>query len=292
MTSRMFLPISIVLAGSCVYAEPQPVPPPPPAPPDRVVIAQSSGGSFLGIGVTEVDAERAKALNLKEERGVEITRVEEDSPAARAGLKTGDVVLEYGGQRVEGTEQFVRLVHETPAGREVKISISRNGSMQTVMAKTGSRKAAAQRGWMVRPGDGFSFELPDVRMPDVPQPLMGWRNATLGIEGESVDSQLAQYFGVKQGVLVRSVLKGTAAEKAGLKAGDVITKVDSTQITSPRDISSALRPVASKNSAAVALTRERREMTINVAIEPDKQGADAFPPRTKSVRVHLIEPLD
>jgi serine protease Do len=287
MKFKTFLPISVVLAGSSVYAEPpQPLPPPPPAPPDKVVMAPVGGGSFLGIGVTEVDSERAKALNLKEERGVEITRVEEDSPAARAGLKTGDVVLEYGGQRVEGTEQFVRLVHETPVGREVKISISRNGSMQTVIAKTGSRKAAAQRGWMIRPGE-FSFE-----MPDVPKPLMGWRNAMLGIEGESVDSQLAQYFGVKQGVLIRSVLKGSAAEKAGLKAGDVITKVDSTQISSPRDISSALRPAASKNSAAVTLTRERREMIINVNIEPDKQSGEAFPPRTKSVRVHLIDPQE
>src|SRR3979409_1350361 len=112
MKFKTFLPISVVLAGSSVYAEPpQPLPPPPPAPPDKVVMAPVGGGSFLGIGVTEVDSERAKALNLKEERGVEITRVEEDSPAARAGLKTGDVVLEYGGQRVEGTEQFVRLVH-------------------------------------------------------------------------------------------------------------------------------------------------------------------------------------
>jgi hypothetical protein len=68
--------------------------------------------------------------------------------------------------------------------------------------------------------------------------------------------------------------------------------VDSTQITSPRDISSALRPSASKNSAAVTLTRERREMTINVAVEPEKQSGDAFPPRTKSVRVHVIEPVD
>jgi serine protease Do len=284
MTFKILLPISVVLAGSSVYAEPPQPLPPPPAPPDKVVIAPVGGGSFLGIGVTEVDAERAKALNLKEERGVEITRVEEDSPASRAGLKTGDVVLEYGGERVEGTEQFVRLVHETPVGREVKISISRNGSMQTVIAKTG-RKVASQRGWMIRPGEGFSFE-----MPDIPQPLMGWRNATLGIEAESVGSQLAQYFGVKQGVLVRSVLKGSAAEKAGLKAGDVITKVDSTQITSPRDISSALRAAASKNSATVTLTRERREMTINVNIEPDKQSGDTFAPRTKSV--HLIDPQE
>ena len=81
--------------------------------------------SFLGVGVAEIDADRAKALNLKEERGVEIKRVDEESPAAKAGLKENDVVLEYNGQRVEGAEQFTRLVRETPAGRQSKLLISR-----------------------------------------------------------------------------------------------------------------------------------------------------------------------
>ena len=81
-------------------------------------------GSFLGIGVQEIDSERAKALNLREERGVEVTRVEDDSPAAKGGIQTGDVVLEYNGDRVEGVEEFMRMVRETPPGRDVKLSIS------------------------------------------------------------------------------------------------------------------------------------------------------------------------
>src|SRR5512139_2437444 len=73
----------------------------------QINITTSSSRSYLGVGVAEINADRAKALKLKEERGVEITRVEDDSPAAKAGLKVGDVVLEYNGQRLEGTEQFV-----------------------------------------------------------------------------------------------------------------------------------------------------------------------------------------
>ncbi len=239
-----------------------------PAPqPEKIVVAAIGSGSFLGIGVSEIDAARAKALNLKEERGVEITRVEEDSPASRAGLKTGDVVLEYGGQAVEGTEQFVRLVRETPVGREVKISISRNGSLQTVVAKTATRKTGPQKAWLFRSGDGSSFEMPEMHLPDIPTGLMGWRSAALGIEGESVSSQLAQYFGVKEGVLVRSVLRGSNAEKAGLKAGDVITKVDSTTVLNARDISGAIRSSGSKKSVAIVLTRDHREMTINVNLD-------------------------
>src|SRR5687767_9704587 len=80
----------------------EPQPPLPPPGPERVVIARSGNGSFLGIGVQEIDADRAKALNLREERGVEVTRVEDDSPAAKGGIRTGDVVLEYNGDSVEG----------------------------------------------------------------------------------------------------------------------------------------------------------------------------------------------
>ena len=270
---RMAMPVAAALAGNVLLGfapEPQPAP-------EKIVITSAAGaGSFLGIGVSEIDADRAKALKLKEERGVEITRVEEDSPAARAGLKTGDVVLEYGGQRVEGTEQFVRLVHETPVGREMKISISRNGALQVLTAKTGSRRSDVPKAWMFRSGDAFPFELPETpRLPDIPKVLMGWRSAVLGIEGESVDSQLAQYFGVKEGVLIRSVLKGSAGEKAGLRAGDVITKIDSTAISNSREISGALRSGGAKKPISVTLTRERREMTVGVSLDDEKQSQSA-----------------
>ena len=79
------------------------------------------GGTYLGVNLAEIDANRAKELKLKEDYGVEITRVEENSPAEKAGVKAGDVVLEYNGQRVEGMEQFGRMVRETPPGREVKL---------------------------------------------------------------------------------------------------------------------------------------------------------------------------
>src|SRR5271166_5596536 len=82
----------------------------------------SSGGSrYIGVMVQEIDSERAKELKLREEYGVEVTRIEPDSPADKAGLKVGDTVQQYNGQRVEGMEEFKRLVSETPAGREVKL---------------------------------------------------------------------------------------------------------------------------------------------------------------------------
>src|SRR5215472_10235941 len=91
----------------------------------RIVAVQSAGTSYLGIGVVNIGADRAKALNLKDQRGAEVTHVDENGPAAKAGIKEGDVVLEYNGTPVEGIEQLVRMVFETPAGRQVKLVIWR-----------------------------------------------------------------------------------------------------------------------------------------------------------------------
>jgi serine protease Do len=107
---------------------------------------------------------------------------------------------------------------------------------------------------------------------------MSWRNSSLGVEAESLgETQLADYFGVKQGVLVRSVIKGTAAEKAGLKAGDVLVKVDATPVSTPRDITNALRAsrTAGKTALPVALVREHKDMTLQVAMPEVKSPAPA-----------------
>src|SRR5579864_6497722 len=120
-----------------------------------------TGGTYLGVNLCEISSDRARELKLKEAYGAEITRVEENSPAEKAGLKTGDVVLEYNGQRVEGMEQFGRLVRETPAGREVRLLISRNGATQTIPATVAARKVKA----MNFPG----VEIPEIHIPDMPQ---------------------------------------------------------------------------------------------------------------------------
>jgi serine protease Do len=246
----------------------EPQPPVPPPGPERVIVTQRGSGSFLGIGVQEIDSERAKALNLREERGVEVTRVEDESPAAKGGIRIGDVVLEYNGDKVEGVEEFMRMVRETPPGREVKLSITRNGTPQQLAMKTGSRKT-----WMTtRYGDVGALELPNVafpeiNVPDVPRAFMSWRSSIVGIEAESLDSQLAEYFGVKEGVLVRSVVRGSSAEKAGLRAGDVIVKVDDTRVTSPREISANIRSSRAKKSVPVQVIRDKREVTLQLPMD-------------------------
>jgi len=268
--------VAVALAGISLAQTP-PKPPAPPDPPEgaiaRAFTMFSSGSkSFLGVGVSEVETERAKELKLKEERGVEITRVESDSPAAKAGLQKGDVVLEYQGQRVEGTEQFVRLVRETPAGRQVKLLISRGGSTQTVAATIAANKDLARLQERIRVAP--RIELPDIHIspPDIPRVFMSYSSSAIGVSAESLEPQLAAYFGVKEGVLVRSVVKGSPAEKAGLKAGDVILKVDKTDVTTPREVSSAVRKARAQKSFPVTAMRDRKEITLSVTIEEEERG--------------------
>jgi serine protease Do len=283
LSLRAFLPAG-ALALAVFAAAPAgafqafaPEPPPPPEPPDAVRGALyalraggASAGSYLGVMGVEIDNERAKALRLSETRGVELTRVEEDSPALKAGLKSGDVVLEYNGQRVEGMEQFVRLVRETPAGREVRLLISRNGATQTVPVTVATRKMKTLPAF----SDSWAIEMPNFPpMPDManmPNIFTTWRASVLGVESETLGPQLAEYFGVKEGVLVRSVMKGSSAEKAGLKAGDVIVKIDQTAVGNPGDLSAAIRSVRSRKTFPLELIRDRHAMTLNVTVDEDR----------------------
>ena len=252
---------------------------PPAAPrPRSVQIVTPTPTSYLGINAVDITADRAKALKLREERGVEITSVDAESAAAKAGLKEGDVVLEYNGQRVEGWEQLRRLVSETPPQREVKIGIWRSGAAQTLTATVGSRKDARANGeTIVTPfgGDSFSFRIgpaPATPFPpsiEIPQFRTFAQNRTIGIFGESLgqEEQLAEFFGVKSGILIRSVVKGSAAEKAGIKAGDVLTKIDDTVVSSPAEISSALRAAGSGRTFTVTVVRNKKEMALTVTLE-------------------------
>jgi len=228
-------------------------------------------GGYLGVGIQEITPERAKALKLRDEAGVEITSVIHDSPAEAAGLKAGDVVIAYGGQKVEGREQFSRMVRETPVGREVKLDVVRNGATQTVTVKIDNRTLPR-----ILVPEGVHLNMPDMPMPDIPRVFPGMNSPMLGIEAESIDGQLAAYFGSKDpSVLVRTVLRNSAAERAGLKAGDVILRVDDIKVASAADISARLRATQGK-SVQLALLRDRKEMSITVTPE---MGEHPAPPQ-------------
>jgi serine protease Do len=265
------------LASPAVFGQPAPAAPSQATTPRARAAAGTfvvqHGGSYMGIGVVDITSERAKALNLKEERGVEVTSMIDDGPSAKAGIKENDVVLEYNGQAVQGTEQFQRLVRETPPGRQVKVLVWRNGGTQTLTALVGERK-----GTVIASDDGsWNFSMPPMpampSMPnvsiDIPQFHMAFQNPMLGIDGESLESQeqLAEFFGVKEGVLVKAVRRNSAAEKAGIKAGDVIVKVDDSNVNSSSGITRTIRGLRSKKTFTVMVVRNKKEMPLTVTME-------------------------
>ena len=223
---------------------------------------------YLGVKLADIDAGRAHALKLDEERGVEVVKVVPGSPAESAGLRAGDVLLSYNGENILGARQLGRLVSETPEGRKVRIQFWRDGKTQTTTATIA--QAAVRR---MAPQD-FEFQMPeiDVQTLAIPDPLMVWKNMGLGIEAEPVDGQLAQYFGVKSGVLVRAVEKGSAADKAGLRAGDVLTAVSQKPVSNPHELISTLRiQRRTGKSMSLSVMREHKQITVNIAPEAQNQ---------------------
>ncbi len=223
-----------------------------------------ASGSYLGVRLMDIDADRAKALNLREDRGAEVTKVQPDSPAEKAGIRPGDVLLSYNGENIVGSQQLGRLVLETPPGRKIKIQLWRDGKMQTTAIVTGTPPSSV----LALPTDRLRFDMPEPPsswMPVIPNPMLTWKSSLLGIECEPVDSQLAEYFGVKRGALVRSVAKGSAGEKAGLKAGDVLTAIGGRSIATPRDLTEFLRTECQAGKqVAVVVMRDRKPLTLTV----------------------------
>jgi len=266
---KMPLGICTVLAAASLLAPAAGAQPRPPR--TRTVAAVSDRPSYLGIGAKDIDSERAGALKLKEVRGAEVTSVLDDSPASKAGFKEGDVVLEFNGQAVEGSAQLTRLVNETPVGRQVKVVVWRNGGTQTLTPTLEAGKSMIY--------GGGTWVMPEVRIPEItippippieiPRFEMSYQNPVLGIYGEPLgqQEQFAEFFGVKDGVLVKSVTKNSGAEKAGIKAGDVIVKIEDSAISSSRDITNALRANRSKKTVTVTVVRNKKEMPLTVTIE-------------------------
>jgi serine protease Do len=238
-------------------------PTPNPTPRGRSVTARAmSRRGWLGVGLEDLTPERAKALKLKDESGVEVTHVDDNSPAARAGLKENDVIVEVNGQKVEGGEQFAHTISDTAPGTKVNLTISRNGSTQSVAATLDARPAQY---FVFGPEGSFTVPMPPMPpMPTMPEMPFPGQSPRVGFEGETLTPQLAAFFGVHEGVLVRTVSPNTPAEKAGLKAGDVITRVSGTPVTSPREISGLVR--AGHKTVTFTVMRNHKEITLNVEI--------------------------
>ncbi|HEX4545414.1 MAG TPA: PDZ domain-containing protein [Candidatus Acidoferrum sp.] len=241
---------------------------------DSDLMVDTDGSSWLGVETHEVTAEKAKDLKLSAERGVVLGKIVPDSPAAKAGLMENDVVTELNGQRVEGTSQFRRMIHEIPAGRTVQLSVWRDGRSQAISVTLGKAEEHRRSMKMATPGT-FAFRMPD--MPLIPEiPSMEWNGSLLlggqprlGIDAEDLSGQLGAFFGAPDGeaILVREVSPGSPAEKAGVKAGDVITSFNGERIHSLGNLREKLSAKRDEKDTTVKLGVLRNKSEISLTVE-------------------------
>ena len=255
----------------------------------RVVEAFGGQGSRIGVSVREVEDEDLKTAKLTAPGGVVIDDVTEDGPAAKAGLKRGDVVVEFDGERVRGTRQFTRLVQETPAGRKVATVVLRNGQRSTLTVEPREGSRMRYLGDFDRFDDfGGSWRLlppppaapappapPDAPAPPIPPAprlfeffdLPGRAGGRLGITITELSPQLAEYFGTKAGVLVSSVSDASSAAKAGLKAGDVVTAFNGSKVDLPSELRRLIGRMDDGAEFTIEVVRDRKPLTLKGKLE-------------------------
>jgi len=238
----------------------------------RSLMIHDSSQTWLGVELNDVTSDQVRDLKLGGEYGAYVKEVEKDSPAAKAGLQPGDVILQFGGDKVRSVAELRRLVSETPAGRNIEIQVRRNGEDKTLNATVEARNGGA---------GPLLGKLRDEVWPRINVPVYDFSfdfgGPRLGVAVDPLTEQLGEYFGVKdgKGVLVREVNSGSAAAKAGLKAGDCITKIDSAPVESANELHRALlrKQGESREGRDVTLTivRDRKEQTLKVHLEPARQ---------------------
>ena len=247
-------------------------------------------GSEIGVSIRDIEENDLKTAKLSQTGGVVIEEVAEDSPASRAALKKGDIVVEFDGERVRSVRQFARLVQETPAGRKVQTAVMRDGQKVNVTVEpresSGLNKFIRDLDGVRALGDlgrDFLFDVPaPPARPATPVPpappaapkapaapgfpdfeSFVWRIGNpLGMTVGDLSDQLAGYFGVKEGVLVTSVADNSAAARAGIKAGDVVTSFNGTNVTQPSALRRQIQRLQDGDEFTVGVVRDKKTLTL------------------------------
>jgi predicted metalloprotease with PDZ domain len=251
-----------------------------------------TGGSRVGMVVRDVEAADVTKEKLSGTAGAIVTQVVQASAAEKAGVKVGDVVTAFDGERVRSARQLERLVEETPAGRTVKMALQRAGAPLTLDVTPEAPKMT-----QVRPGEGgdmfwergaprpgqqfhgpegmpFKFEMPSGRFDFDSEPFLAAGRGRLGVRVQDLSDELAGYFGVKSGVLVAGVEADAPAAKAGIKAGDVITAVNGQAITEPGELRREVAKVEDGKTAELSVTRDKKPLTLKVEVTPRDQTVE------------------
>jgi S1-C subfamily serine protease len=235
---------------------------------------------WLGVAVGE------------EEGKVVIAEVDAKSPAEMAKLKEGDVIVKVGDREIATREALSREIRNRKPGTDVTLRIERDGKLLDVKVKLGEYSETEARRELELNFPGFFNIGPPERIlerpraagpPETPQPARPWRyefftRKYIGVTLQAVTGDLAAYFGVKEGrgLLVVEVTAGSPAEKAGLKAGDVILRADGKSLESADELSEMLQGKKKGDKVKLEILRDKKPQTFEVEVGEEKEGFEAW----------------
>jgi serine protease Do len=258
----------------------------------------TQGPGYLGIMVRDVTDAEVGTLHLKSAHGAEVTMVDHDGPAGKAGLRAHDVITSVNGTPVDDEDSLHRVLHDLQPGRTVSLIVCRDGSDQTVNATMANRteleKQAWEQHWVVpepvaedtvaaapaaTSKGGFAHGFMSGH-------LLALAPAYTGATVDAMGAQLAGYFGVKdgKGLLVHEVDPNSPAAIAGLQAGDVVTRVNGGHVATKSDWTRALRD-SKGHPVSLIVVRDRHEQTLTMVPETKhRSSVDPPPPPTEDHR--------
>jgi serine protease Do len=243
---------------------------------------EPSENGWLGVEIQELTPELREVLELGEDtRGVLVAAVSEGSPADKAGIGKGDVIVALDTKDVEDTSGLVRLVSKRKPGDVVTIRILREGQKKAIKVTLGRQPKGAEEEFAIRlpksklpeEREGRDLEIPDNELPNLESlpPLEHFKlevnRGRLGVNVVDLNPELGSYFGATKGALVTEVMKDTAAEEAGIKAGDVIVKADGKPVGNREELIRVLSKREVGDKVELVVLRKGKEMKLSATLE-------------------------
>jgi serine protease Do len=223
-------------------------------------------GGWLGVAIQDISSKMAKKKGLKNQEGAYVSDVVDDSPADSAGIKEGDIVVEFNSKKIDDADDLLRAVQKTKPGTKTSIVILRDNDRKSFDIAVGKNRRTP-------PSMAFA------PTPPFP-PHMGMFSSSRrwGLELSELNEQLGEYFGAPngRGLLVERVEKKSSGAKAGFKAGDVITKINKSTVEDFRDLSDAIEDVEEGAKVDVEVLRKGSAKTLTVEIEDEDEGPSSF----------------
>ena len=252
----------------------------------RVVVRSFGSAASIGVGIRDVLGEDAAKAKMAQPAGVYVESVRDGSPAAKAGIQAGDIVVDFDGERVRSASHFTRLVQESVPNRQVAAVVVRGTSKQTlnvvpeasgafnILSSDARRQVQGLQQRLVQPRDfNLNFDADALRR------VLPINGSTLGVTVSPLSEQLASYFGVKQGMLVSAVTSNSPAAGAGVRAGDVITAINGQAVSTSGEVTRALRETRGE-AVDITVTRDRKSLSLKATLParpPARSGRGSLP---------------